>query len=204
MAETVALDKVLLGDTTKEVVDKINKGLVKADTNETAIVTLQGAVDSLEDDVANAGKVDDVKVNGTSVVSTDKIANITVPTKVSELTNDSDFIPSSEKGAANGLATLDENGLVPSSQLPSYVDDVLEYDSQSAFPETGETGKIYLAIDNNKQYRWSGTQYVEISSSLALGITSSTAYAGDKGKANADAIAKIKADYVGADSGLTE
>lgn len=203
MADTVALNKVLLGDTTAEVVEKINKGLTKTDNNEISIASIESAVNALEDAVANAGKVDDVKVNGESVV-TEKVANITVPTKVSELNNDSGYISSTEKGAKNGIATLDENGLVPSSQLPSYVDDVLEYDSQSAFPETGETGKIYLAKDNNKQYRWSGTQYVEISSSLALGITSSTAYAGDKGKANADDIAKIKADYVGADGHLTE
>ncbi len=85
-------------------------------------------------------------------------------------------------GTANGVAELDSNGKVPSSQLPSYVDDVLEYDSKSAFPATGEGGKIYVARDTNKTYRWSGTAYVEISESLALGETSSTAYRGDRGK----------------------
>lgn len=101
-------------------------------------------------------------------------------------------IASTDKGANNGVAELDSTGKVPSSQLPSYVDDVLEYNSQSAFPSTGETGKIYIAKDTNKTYRWSGTAYVEISESLALGETSSTAYAGNKGKANADAISAIK------------
>ena len=91
-------------------------------------------------------------------------------------------IATTAKGAASGVAELDANGKVPSSQLPSYVDDVLEYASQSAFPSTGETGKIYIAQDTNKTYRWSGTAYVEISASLALGETSSTAYYGDKGK----------------------
>ena len=86
------------------------------------------------------------------------------------------------KGAANGLAELDSSGKVPSSQLPSYVDDVLEYAKQSDFPATGETGKIYVAKDTNKTYRWSGSAYVEISASLALGETSSTAYRGDRGK----------------------
>lgn len=86
------------------------------------------------------------------------------------------------KGAANGLAELDANGKVPSTQLPSYVDDVLEYNGQSAFPTTGETGKIYVDTATNKTYRWSGSSYVEISSSLALGETSSTAYRGDRGK----------------------
>lgn len=84
------------------------------------------------------------------------------------------------------------DGKVPASQLPSYVDDVLEYASTAVFPVTGESGKIYIATDTNKTYRWSGTGYVEISESLALGETSSTAYAGNKGKANADAIAAIK------------
>ena len=89
---------------------------------------------------------------------------------------------SSLKGVNNGIAELDSTGKVPSSQLPSYVDDVLEFNSQSNFPSTGETGKIYIAKDTNKTYRWSGTNYVEISTSLALGETSSTAYRGDRGK----------------------
>lgn len=95
-------------------------------------------------------------------------------------------------GSANGIAELDSNGKVPSAQLPSYVDDVLEYASESAFPAIGETGKIYVALDTNKTFRWSGSAYVEISESLALGETSSTAYAGNKGKANADAIDGMK------------
>ena len=86
------------------------------------------------------------------------------------------------KGAANGLAELDENGKVPSSQLPSYVDDVLEYSAKSSFPATGESGKIYVDTSDNKTYRWSGSAYAEISASLALGETSSTAYRGDRGK----------------------
>lgn len=92
-------------------------------------------------------------------------------------------ISSTEKGVANGVATLDENGLVPSSQLPSYVDDVEECaDKATMDAKTGEAGKIYVTVDDGKTYRWSGSAYVEISSSLALGETSSTAFAGDKGK----------------------
>ena len=90
-------------------------------------------------------------------------------------------LSTSLKGAANGLAELDSNGLVPTSQLPSYVDDVLEYTNLAAFPATGTTGKIYIALDTNLTYRWSGSTYVEISASLALGITSSTAFRGDYG-----------------------
>ena len=73
-------------------------------------------------------------------------------------------------------------GKIPSSQLPSYVDDVLEFSNLASFPATGESGKIYIAIDTNVTYRWSGTGYSEISASLALGETSSTAYRGDRGK----------------------
>lgn len=91
-------------------------------------------------------------------------------------------LATSLKGAANGLAELDANGKVLTSQLPSYVDDVIEATAKSAFPATGETGKIYVDTSNNKTYRWSGSAYVEISASLALGETSSTAYRGDRGK----------------------
>ena len=73
-------------------------------------------------------------------------------------------------------------GKVPTSQLPSYVDDVLEYANLAAFPATGESGKIYVALNTNLTYRWSGTAYVEISKSLALGETADTAYRGDRGK----------------------
>lgn len=66
-------------------------------------------------------------------------------------------------GAADGIATLDSAGKIPLSQLPSYVDDVVEYDSLSDFPEEGETGKIYVAKDTGLVYRWSGSEYFEIS-----------------------------------------
>jgi len=91
-------------------------------------------------------------------------------------------IPASDKGANNGVAELDDNGRIPVSQLPSYVDDVLEYASLDQFPATGESGKIYVALDTNKTYRWGGSAYVVIASDLALGETSSTAYRGDRGK----------------------
>ena len=90
-------------------------------------------------------------------------------------------IATTAKGAASGVAELDANGKVPSSQLPAYVDDVLEYTAKSSFPTTGETGKIYVDTTTNLTYRWSGSAYVEISPSLALGTTSSTAYRGDRG-----------------------
>lgn len=94
----------------------------------------------------------------------------------------------STKGQPGGLAELDSTGKVPAAQLPSYVDDVLEFSTKAQFPQIGETGKIYVSKDTNLTYRWTGTQYLEISQSLALGETPNTAYPGDKGKANRDAL----------------
>jgi hypothetical protein len=68
-------------------------------------------------------------------------------------------------GQANGVAGLDATGKVPAAQLPSYIDDVLEFASTAAFPNPGETGKIYVALDTNKQYRWSGSAYQELTAS---------------------------------------
>lgn len=91
-------------------------------------------------------------------------------------------IPWSAAGIANGVAELDPTGRVPSGQLPSYVDDVVEVANFAALPGTGEVRKIYITLDDNKTWRWSGTAYAEISASLALGETSATAYRGDRGK----------------------
>ena len=124
--------------------------------------------------------------------STNPVQNKVIFTALNNKLNTSDF--NAMKGVTNGLATLDSSGKVPSSQLPSYVDDVIEgyyynskfYKESSHTTEiTGESGKIYTDLGNNKTYRWSGTTYTEISASLALGETSSTAYPGDKGTANA-------------------
>lgn len=112
------------------------------------------------------------------------------------VTNDAQ-VKRTEMGKAGGVATLDSGGKVPSSQLPSYVDDVLEFDNKAAFPATGETGKIYVDKATNKTYRWGGSAYVEISASIALGETSSTAYAGNKGKANTDAIKALQTRVTG-------
>lgn len=72
---------------------------------------------------------------------------------------------SANKGQANGYASLDGAGKVPSAQLPAFVDDVLEYANLAAFPGSGTSGIIYIAVDSNKSYRWSGSVYVEISAS---------------------------------------
>ena len=137
--------------------------------------------------------------NGTAALNTKSID--TTSGGVSESTNLiisgavysglSGKLDSTLKGAANGLAELDLTGRVPSSQLPSYVDDVIEgyYYNNKFYKEsthiteiTGETGKIYVDLVTDKTYRWGGTAYVVISETLALGETSSTAYRGDRGK----------------------
>lgn len=146
------------------------------------------------------GKVD--KEPNKSLVSNDLI------TKLEELDNQdtidaaiADKIPLSQKGVANGVATLSENGKIPAQQLPTYVDDVLEGTlvSPTEFTlnegqqgEVKQSGVVYVDTTTNKSYRWSGSQYVVTGSDLALGETPSTAYAGDKGKKNAEDIASIK------------
>lgn len=120
------------------------------------------------------------------------------------VTNDAQ-VKRTEMGKANGVATLDGTGKVPAAQLPGFVDDVESYANKTSFPEEGEDGKIYIDKETNKQYRWDGeSDYVEISSSLALGESASTAYAGNKGKANADAIAALQTRATTIESKNTE
>mgnify|MGYP001074366046 CR=1 FL=1 len=116
------------------------------------------------------------------VPTTRKVNNKALSADITLAAGDIGAIPATQKGAASGVAELDESGKVPAAQLPSYVDDVLEYSAKSNFPATGETGKIYVSTNDNKTYRWSGSAYVEISASIALGETASTAYPGNKGK----------------------
>lgn len=106
------------------------------------------------------------------------------------------YLKASTRGATNGVASLGSDGKIPASQLPSYVDDVIEgyykngkfYKESGATTEiTGETGKIYVDLNTNVTYRYTGNTsapYCEISSSLAIGETSSTAYSGASGKQN--------------------
>ena len=152
---------------------------------------------------AQVNTIETVKVNSSALTpDTSKAIDIKVPTVFSDLADDIGFVDKSNfengienvraeialkldaslKGAANGVAELDANGKVLTSQLPSFVDDVIEAENYTVLPNEGETGKIYVTLDDNKTYRWSGSAYVEISASLALGETDSTAYRGDRGK----------------------
>lgn len=92
-----------------------------------------------------------------------------------------DRIPTITDAKIQGMSASKLTGTIPQANLPSYVDDVLEYNGKSNFPEEGESGKIYVDTATNRTYRWGGSSYVEISSSLALGTTSSTAFRGDYG-----------------------
>jgi len=116
-----------------------------------------------------------------------------VDTKASttDLNNLSEIVETKANAASviQALSTKADlvDGVIPASQLPSYVDDVLEYPTLADFPNIGESGKIYVADDTNKTYRWSGSGYVEISGGgVALGETASTAYRGDRGKVSFD------------------
>ena len=148
--------------------DKIDKEIADREAEIDRIENkFDGVADALED--ALQKEIEDRKAGDTTIINS---LNAFISTK----------------GQPGGLAELDSTGKVPAAQLPSYVDDVLEYSTKAQFPQTGETGKIYVAKDTNLTYRWTGTQYLEISQSLALGETPSTAYPGDKGKANRDAL----------------
>lgn len=183
-------------DTTYEVVTTSKDGLMSKDMLTklngieagAQVNTITGVKGSAES-TYRTGNVSISKENiGLGNVENKNSATIRGELTKANVTNALGYTPVNEDiiGEANGIASLDENGLVPSSQLPSYVDDVLEFANKAGFPTTGEAGKIYVAKDTNLTYRWSGSTYVEISASLALGETSSTAFRGDQGKAAYD------------------
>ena len=109
-----------------------------------------------------AGYITDYTVTEADVTQHEDALTIT-ESQISDLGT---YIPASEKGANSGVATLDSNGKVPSGQLPSYVDDVLEYANSSSFPGTGETGKLYIDLAEDDVYRWSGSAYVKVSDAV--------------------------------------
>ena len=102
------------------------------------------------------------------------------------------YIKSDTKGAVNGVASLNESGKIPTSQLPSYVDDVVEVANFDALPQEGEAGKIYVTTDTNKTYRWGGSTYVEISASIVIGTTEGTAFDGGAGTALQEKVTTVE------------
>ena len=185
-----------LNQTSPKVIDLIDTTYVPATTSTAGLMS--SADKNKLDGIATGANKTTVDASLSST-STNPVQNKVIFTALNNKLNTSDF--NAMKGVTNGLATLDSTGKVPSSQLPSYVDDVIEgyyynskfYKENSHTTEiTGESGKIYTDLDNNKTYRWSGTTYTEISASLALGETSSTAYPGNKGATNASNIAHLQ------------
>lgn len=152
-------------------------------------------------DIADNGGVTGVKGDSETTYRKGNVNITKANVGLGNVTNDAQ-VKRSEMGVANGVATLDADGKVPAAQLPSYVDDVLEFENKAAFPTKGEADKIYVAKDTNLTYRWSGSAYVEISVSLALGETSSTAYAGDKGKALADRLTTAEGNITSNDGDI--
>lgn len=154
-----AADKVKL-----DAISGTNTGDETATTIKTklGISTLSGVNTGDQTSVTgNAGTATKLQTARTiNSVPFDGSANITI-----NAVDSTARIASSEKGAANGVAPLGADLKIAAAYLPSYVDDVLEYANQAAFPASGETGKIYVALDSNKPFRWSGSAYVEISAS---------------------------------------
>ena len=152
-----------------------------------AVLTKTNAIEQKIDDhtsnLANPHKVTKEQL-GLANVENKSSSQIRSEITKENITNALGYTPVDESkvGAANGVASLDSGGKIPASQIPGGFDNIEEYDTLKSFPTTGEEGKIYVAKDTNLTYRWTGTQYVEISPSLALGETSKTAYRGDRGK----------------------
>lgn len=171
-------------------ISKANVGLGNvdntADADKPVSTAQQTALNAKED-----------KVNLKALAYKDALAKGDVG--LGNVTNDAQ-VKRSEMGTPSGVATLDDTGKVPAAQLPSYVDDVIEgtyvntttFNDAEGSPVTPESGKIYVDTTTNKEYRWGGSQFVPIADSLALGETASTAYAGNKGKQNADNIAALQ------------
>jgi len=172
-------------------------------TSELQATDVQGAIDELstrqggvqsdwnENDTTELDYIKNKPQNlvqDANYVHTDNNYDATAKGKVDSLGTAS----TKDAGVANGVAELDAAGKVPSSQLPSFVDDVIEVADYDHLPITGESGKIYVTLDTNKTYRWTGSGYTEISESLALGETSSTAYRGDRGKTAYDHATETK------------
>lgn len=160
------------------------------------VVVAHATVGSIELNIAKDVKFSDLAdVNGSTnlIDNTDTIPKrdadgiireISVADIKADFKSDTDLIyepllgftpeNTANKGQANGYASLGADGLVPSNQLPSFVDDVLEFANLSAFPVTGEQGKIYVALDTNKTYRWSGSTYIYITSGAVDSVAGKT------------------------------
>jgi len=166
-------------DKTVDTTDDITEGTNQFFTNERAqdaigtILTDSSTIDFTYNDPANTISATIIQ-SGIDHGSISGLADDDHTQYYNQTRGDARYQQLSEKGNPNGYASLDSGGKVPASQLPSYVDDVEEYANLASFPVTGETGKIYVALNNNKTYRWSGSAYIEISPSEVTSVFSRT------------------------------
>ena len=157
----INLDAVL--NPLPELKDHILDYIPRATTSEFGIVALGSGIN-----VDSFGRIYlDTQEYSDRLTAIETTAASTLETTVNTLEDKADELAASitqKLGTPNGIATLDSAGSIPSSQLPSYVDDVLEFLNVAAFPAIGETGKIYVETTGNTTYRWSGTTYVKLTS----------------------------------------
>lgn len=169
-ASDVVYDNSSSGLTVTDVQGAIDEVEARLDFAESTISTNSTDISNLETLSGEGGNTNHGTFTGTTIPD-----NSTTHQALQALETEVELkIDSSEKGAANGVATLDGSGQVPASQLPSFVDDVLEYADFASLPVTGETGKIYVTLDNNNTYRWTGSIYIEVSASDVTSVNSQT------------------------------
>lgn len=163
---------------------KVSSGILSAARLPAATTSAQGAMSA-----ADKVKLDGIETGANKytlpVATSSALGGVKSGTDITvDSSGNVSVVNDSHTHSDSTITSLDASkltGTIPSSILPSYVDDVIECNNLDSFPITGETGKIYVDLSTNLTYRWSGTQYVEISPSLALGTTSSTAFRGDYG-----------------------
>lgn len=177
-ANKVVVDDSLTDSSTNPVQNKVIKAALDgkaAATHGHGMAQISGLTEALAGKAPTSHTHTTAQVSGLDTALAGK-ANIAHNHDAANITSgvlDTDRIPS--------IPATKLTGIINQANLPSYVDDVLEFANKAAFPASGESGKIYVAQDTNETYRWGGTAYVEISPSLALGTTSSTAFRGDYG-----------------------
>lgn len=198
-ADTILQNNIDTEESERQAADIALGGRIDQEISDrtTAVSTLQGSLDT---EIARAKKAEQ------DITTAYTTADTALQNNINSINN--------SKGVANGIATLDEKGLIPPHQLPSYVDDVIDVyatydvtptgsltnislylDAEHNTPVVGESGKIYINITPDTpsyQFRWSGTQFVDSNTStLILGEIAGTAYEGSKGKATTDKLNKI-------------
>lgn len=198
--------ETLLGESASEFIDKYNE-ILNFLTGYEDTDTLQSILSDLKNEISQ--NITEIESNLTSHINNKNNPHKVTKQQIglSNVTNDAQ-VKRSEMGTANGIATLNEQGLIPSNQLPSYVDDVIDCyatyskeedgtlsniklysDAEHQNAITGESGKIYVDItgsDSAYQFRWTGTQFTVVGAPTVIGEITGTAFDGARGKALED------------------